>query len=333
MTFSTRGLIVASVLAVATVVPSQVLAQQQVIKTDGSSTVFPFTEAAAADFQKANPGLRVTVGVSGTGAGFRKFCAGETDISNASRPILKKEMETCANNGIKYIELPVAFDGLTVVVNPQNTWVTSLTLAELKKIWEPGSKINNWKDVRSGFPDVPLRLYGAGTASGTFDYFTEAINGKAKASRTDYTASEDDNVLVQGVARDRGGLGYFGKSYYDENKDKLKAVAIVNPKTNKPVLPTDQTVLDGSYQPLSRPLFLYVNQQAANRSEVTKFITYTLQNGPAIAKKADFVALRPADYSAVLRNVFTKRKLGTVFGGEQQIGATVQEILAKEAKE
>ncbi len=330
MNFSTRGLTVASVLAVATLIPSQVLAQQ-VIKTDGSSTVFPFTEAAAAEFQKANPGLRVTVGVSGTGAGFRKFCNGETDISNASRPILKREMEACAKNNIKYIELPVVFDGLTVVVNPQNNWATNLTVAELKKIWEPGSKINNWKDVRAGFPDVPLRLYGAGTASGTFDYFTEAIVGKAKSSRTDYTASEDDNVLVQGVARDRGGMGYFGKSYYDENKDKLKAVAIVNPKTNRPVIPTDQTVLDGSYQPLARPLFLYVTQDAANRSEVTKFIIFTLRNAPTIAKKADFVAFTPADYSAILNNIFTKRKLGTVFGGQQEIGSTVKEILAKEA--
>jgi len=330
MNFSTRGLIVASVLAAVTAMPSQVLAQQ-VIKTDGSSTVFPFTEAAAAEFQKQNSGLKVTVGVSGTGAGFRKFCAGETDISNASRPILKKEMATCAKNGIKYIELPVVFDGLTVVVNPQNNWATNLTVAELKKIWEPGSKINNWKDVRPGFPDVPLRLYGAGTASGTFDYFTEAINGKAKASRTDYTASEDDNVLVQGVARDRGSLGYFGKSYYEENKDKLKAVAIVNPKTNKPVLPSDQTVLDGSYQPLSRPLFLYVNAESANRPEVTKFIIYTLRNAPSIAKKADFVAFASADYSAILNNIFTKRRLGTVFGGQQEIGASIKEILAKEA--
>ncbi len=330
MNFSTRGLIVASVLAAVTAMPSQVLAQQ-VIKTDGSSTVFPFTEAAAAEFQKQNPGLKVTVGVSGTGAGFRKFCAGETDISNASRPIVKKEMETCAKNGIKYIELPVVFDGLTVVVNPQNNWATNLTVAELKKIWEPGSKINNWKDVRPGFPDVPLRLYGPGTASGTFDYFTEAIVGKAKASRTDYTASEDDNVLVQGVSRDRGGLGYFGKSYYEENKDKLKAVAIVNPKTNKPVLPSDQTVLDGSYQPLSRPLFLYVNAESANRPEVTKFIIFTLRNAPSIAKKADFVSFAPADYSAILNNIFTKRKLGTVFGGQQEIGASIKEILAKEA--
>lgn len=332
MNFSTRGLLVASVLAVASVIPSQVMAQK-VIKMDGSSTVFPFSEAVAAEFQKQNPGVRVTVGVSGTGAGFRKFCNGETDISNASRPISKREMESCNKNGIRYIELPVAFDGLTVVVNPQNTWATSLTVEELKRIWEPGSKINNWKDVRPGFPDVTLRLYGPGTASGTFDYFTEAIVGKAKSSRTDYTASEDDNVLVQGVARDRGGLGYFGKSYYDENKDKLKAVAIVNPKTNRPVLPTDETVLNGTYQPLSRPLFWYVNAEAANRDEVTKFVLFTMRNAPSLGKKADVVTLTPADYTAVLNNVFTKRKVGTVFGGEQQIGATVKDIIAKEAKE
>lgn len=330
MNFSTSGFMAATVLAVATLVPSQAMAQK-VIKTDGSSTVFPFTEAAAADFQKATPGARVTVGVSGTGAGFRKFCNGETDISNASRPILKKEMDTCAKNGIKYIELPVVYDGLTVVVNPQNNWATSLTVEELKKIWEPGSKINNWNQVRPGFPNVPLRLYGAGTASGTFDYFTEAINGKSKASRSDYTASEDDNVLVQGVARDRGGMGYFGKSYYDENKDKLKAVAIVNPKTKKPVLPRNETVLDGSYQPLSRPLFLYVTEAAANRDEVTKFILYIMRNGPTIAKKADFIPFKQSDYNAILNNIFIKRRIGTVFGGKQEIGATVESILAKEA--
>ncbi|HEY9601988.1 MAG TPA: PstS family phosphate ABC transporter substrate-binding protein, partial [Allocoleopsis sp.] len=251
----------ALVLVAATVglaVPAVKSQSPATIKIDGSSTVYPITEAVAEDFQKQTRGAaKVTVGISGTGGGFKKFCAGETDISDASRPILAAEMEKCKAAGIEYIELPVAYDALTVVVNPQNNWVSSITVAELKKIWGPAAqgKVTNWNQVRQGFPDAPLKLFGPGADSGTFDYFTEAVNGKAKASRTDYTPSEDDNILVQGVSRDKNALGYFGVAYYEANKSKLKAVAIDGGKG--PVLPSLKTVQDATYQPLSRPLFIY----------------------------------------------------------------------------
>jgi phosphate transport system substrate-binding protein len=306
------------------VVPSSVQAQT-VVKVDGSSTVFPIAEAAAELFQKANSAVRVTVGVSGTGAGFKKFCSGETDISNASRPILQKEMDACKSKGISYIELPVAYDGIVVVVNPQNSWAKDLTTAELKKIWEPGSKIKNWSEVRKGFPNVPLKLFGPGPQSGTFDYFTEAIVGKAKASRTDYTPSEDDNVLVQGVSRDRGGLGYFGKSYLEENKDKIRAVTVNGVAAN------DQTVSSAKYQPLSRPLFIYVSTKSAGKPEVSKFVTYWLQNGARISKEARYTQLPSNLYPQILSN-FGKRKTGTVFGGTQDVGLTIQELVSKESR-
>jgi len=220
----------------------------QTVKIDGSSTVFPITEAVAEDFQKSKKGkIRVTVGISGTGGGFKKFCRGEIDISDASRPILKKEMDECKKNGIQYIELPVAYDALTVVIHPENKWAQTLTVADLKKMWEPAAqgKVTSWKQVNAGFPDAPLKLFGAGADSGTFDYFTEAINGKAKSSRGDFTASEDDNVLVQGVSRDVNALGFFGLAYYIENQDKLKAVAITEKSGAKGVLPSVETVIDG----------------------------------------------------------------------------------------
>jgi phosphate transport system substrate-binding protein len=314
--------VVTSVLLSA--MPSSVQAQS-VVKLDGSSTVFPIAEAAAEIFQKANSGVRVTVGVSGTGAGFKKFCSGETDISNASRPILQKEMDACKSKGISYIELPVAYDGIVVVVNPQNTWAKDLTTAELKKIWEPGSKIKNWSEVRKGFPNVPLKLFGPGPQSGTFDYFTEAVVGKAKASRTDYTPSEDDNVLVQGVARDRGGLGYFGKAYFEENKDKIRAVTINGVAAN------DQTVSSAKYQPLSRPLFIYVSSKAAAKPEIKKFVTFWLQNGVRISKEAKYTQLPSSLYPQILSN-FNKRKTGTVFGGTQDVGLTIQELVSKESR-
>ncbi|MCS6815409.1 MAG: PstS family phosphate ABC transporter substrate-binding protein, partial [Cyanobacteria bacterium] len=229
---------------VAAFVPSLASAQTATVKVDGSSTVFPITEAVAEEFQKQPGAPKVTVGISGTGGGFRKFCAGETDVSNASRPILQREIDTCKANGISYIELPVAYDALTVVINPENNWATSMTVAELKKIWEPAAQgtITKWSQVRPGWPDAPLVLYGAGADSGTFDYFTEAIVGRSKSSRTDYTGSEDDNVLVQGVSRDKNALGYFGLAYYEANKGRLKGVAIDNGKG--PVLPSKATVLD-----------------------------------------------------------------------------------------
>src|SRR5690606_25733331 len=240
---------------------------QSMIRIDGSSTVFPIAEAVAEEFQIAKRGkVRITVGISGTGGGFKRFCRGEIDIANASRPILKDEMEACRRAGIKYLEVPVAFDALTVVVNPKNTWVESLTLDDLKKIWEPAAqgRVTRWDQVRPEWPARPLVLFGPGADSGTFDYFTEAVNGKSKASRGDFAASEDDNVIVQGVETNANALGYFGYAYYVENKDRVRAVPIVN-SAGKAVMPSIEAVTDGSYEPLSRPLFIYVSEAATQR--------------------------------------------------------------------
>ena len=305
---------------------------ESLIKIDGSSTVYPVTEAVAEDFQKSVKGVtKVTVGISGTGGGFKKFCRGETDISNASRPILKKEMEECAKLGIKYYELPVAFDALTVVVHPKSK-ITQLSVEQLKKMWEPAAqgKVTNWNQVDASFADAPLKLFGAGSDSGTFDYFTEAVNGKAKASRGDYTASEDDNVLVQGVSRDMNALGYFGYAYYYENKAKLKAVAIVNAK-GKAVLPSEQSVIDGSYNPLARPIFIYVNEKSLDRAEVRQFVEYYMKNGSKLAAEVKYVPLPAKAYQGNLAHL-AKKKLGTVFGGEAEVGVTIEELMAREAK-
>ncbi|MCX7793829.1 MAG: PstS family phosphate ABC transporter substrate-binding protein [Thermodesulfovibrionales bacterium] len=309
-------------------------AQEKIVKIDGSSTVYPITEAVAEEFQKAKKGaVKVTVGISGTGGGFKKFCRGETDISNASRPILKKEIDACKEAGIEYIELPIAYDGLAVMVNPKNTWVDKMTVEELKKIWEPEAqgKIMKWNQVRPEWPDAPLKLYGAGVDSGTFDYFTEAIVGKAKASRGDFTASEDDNVLVQGIAGDRNALGFFGLAYYEENKDKLKLVAIVNPKTGKAVLPSMETVMDGSYQPLSRPLFIYVNKSAAEKPEVKEFVEFYLKNASKLVKQVKYVPLPERAYK-LAEERFAKRKTGTMFGGEAEVGVKIEDLLKREAE-
>ncbi|WP_460193383.1 PstS family phosphate ABC transporter substrate-binding protein [Thermosynechococcus sp. FA-CM-4201] len=322
----TRLGVVAAVAALSgSLIPAAFSQGTPTIRIDGSSTVFPITEAVAEAFQKAQGGkVRVTVGVSGTGGGFKKFCRGETDISNASRPILAKEIADCRAAGINFIELPVAYDALTVVVNPQNTWARSLTVAELKNIWGPDSKINNWSQVRQGFPNIPLKLFGPGADSGTFDYFTEAINGKAKVSRKDFTASEDDNVLVQGVARDRGALGYFGFAYFMENRNRVRAVAIDNGKG--PVQPSEQNVLNGTYQPLSRPIFIYVNAKSAQRPEVRQFVTYYLNNAPATVKKVKYVPLPASAYRTILAN-FNRNRVGTVFGGKEAIGLTINQLL------
>jgi len=244
------------------------------VKIDGSSTVFPISEAMAEEFQKLNPDVRITVGISGTGGGFKKFCAGETDISDASRKIKDTEKAECQKNGIAYKELQVAIDGLSVVVNKQNDFVDCLTTAELKKIWDTGSTVKNWKDVRAGFPDMELKLYGAGTDSGTFDYFTEAINGKEKQSRSDYTASEDDNTLVQGVSGNRGALGYFGYAYYVANADALKILRIDG--GSGCVEPNPQTIESYTYKPLARPIFIYPNTESLTRPEVMEFVKYYL---------------------------------------------------------
>ncbi|HEY8251904.1 MAG TPA: PstS family phosphate ABC transporter substrate-binding protein [Burkholderiales bacterium] len=310
-----------------------VLAQQRIVKIDGSSTVFPVTEAVAEDFQKAKKQqVKVTVGISGTGGGFKKFCRGETDISNASRPILKAEMADCAKAGIEYIELPVAFDALTVVINPKNTFIKQLTIAEMKKMWEPAAqgKVTRWNQVNPQWPDAPMKLFGPGADSGTFDYFTEAIVGKSKSSRGDFTASEDDNVLVQGVSRDVNGLGYFGYAYYIENKDKLKAVPIVNDK-GQAVEPSMEAVLKGSYTPLARPIFIYVNARSFAKPEVKEFVEFYMKNGAKLAKEVKYVPLPDSAYKTALEHA-QKGKKGTVFGGTAEVGVTIDELLKREAK-
>jgi len=309
-------------------------AQAQVVKIDGSSTVFPVTEGVAEDFQKAQKGaVKVTVGISGTGGGFKKFCRGETDISNASRPILKKEMDDCKAAGIEYFELPVAFDALTVVINPKNAFIKQLTVEELKKMWEPAAqgKVTRWNQINPAFPDAPIKLFGAGSDSGTFDYFTEAITGKAKSSRGDYTASEDDNVLVQGVTQDVNAIGYFGYAYYAENQSRLKAVPIVEKAGGPAVLPSEKTVLDGSYQPLSRPIFIYVNTKSMAKPEVKAFVEYYMKEGARLAKEVKYVPLPAKAYTTNLEHL-AKGKKGTVFGGTAEVGVTIEALLAREAK-
>jgi phosphate transport system substrate-binding protein len=264
------------------------------VSVDGSSTVAPISEAVAEEFQGANAGVRVTVGIAGTGGGFQRFCAGETDISDASRPISEEEQQACAAAGIEYLELPVAWDGLSVVVNPANEFVECLTVEELRRIWEPNSRVATWRDVRSEFPAQPIKLYGAGTDSGTFDYFTEAIVGETGSSRTDYQASEDDNVLVQGVAGDQYALGYFGHAYAVQNEDKLKVVGVDNGAGC--VLPTDATIADKTYAPLSRELFIYVGRAALERPEVGEFVRFYMQNAEALVPSTGYLALGAAEY-------------------------------------
>jgi phosphate transport system substrate-binding protein len=304
----------------------------QIIQIDGSSTVFPVTEAVAEEFQKSKKGkTKVTVGIAGTGGGFKKFCRGETDISNASRPILKQEMEACKGAGVEYIELPIAFDALTVIINPKNNWAPSMTVAELKKIWEPSAqgKITNWNQVRDKWPNAPLKLFGAGADSGTFDYFTEAITGKAKSSRGDFTASEDDNVLVQGVANDVNALGFFGFAYYAENSNKLKAVAVDNGKGA--VGPSEKTVLDGSYQPLSRPIYIYVSKKGLEKPEVREFVEFYLKNAPKLVKEVKYVPLPDKVYALGASRV-KSGKLGTAFAGHADVGVTIEDLMKREPK-
>ena len=321
-----KALTIAGVLSTTLSVANTAFAAEKIIKIDGSSTVYPITEAVAEEFQKAQK-VKVTVGESGTGGGFKKFCRGETDISNASRPIAQKEIDACKEAGIQYIELPVAFDALTVAVNSKNDWVKSLTVDELKKIWQPGSSVKNWKQVNSAYPDKAMSLYGPGTASGTFDYFTEAINGKSKASRTDYTPSEDDNVLVQGVSGNVGGMAYFGLAYYEENKDKLRAVPVAAKAGGPGVLPSAATVMDGTYQPLSRPIFIYVNATAAAfKPEVKAFVNYYLEHAPTLVKEVKYVPLTTEDYAAV-KDHFKAMKPGTGFGGKNEVGIKVKDLI------
>ena len=265
------------------------------ITADGSSTVGPYTQAAAELFRKAGASkVNVTVGISGTGGGFERFCKGETDLSDASRPMKVSEAQKCKDQSVGgWRAFTVANDALSVVVNRSNTWATCLTTAELKKIWEPGSKVNSWQDVRAGFPDEPLKLFGPGTDSGTFDYFTEVVNGKSRASRSDFSASEDDNVLVQGVSGERGGMAYFGFSYFIENQSRLNAIQITNPKTNQCVAPSKATVFNNTYRPLARPLFIYAKGSSFKRQEVQAFLDFLFDNEVAIANRSDFISLTP----------------------------------------
>ncbi|MCC2680741.1 MAG: phosphate transporter substrate-binding protein PhoT family [Nitrosospira multiformis] len=304
---------------------------EPVIKIDGSSTVFPITEAVAEDFQIAKKGAaKVTVGISGTGGGFKKFCRSEIDIANASRPILKKEMDACKAAGVQYVEMPVAYDALTVVANPRNDWVKVITVSDLKKIWEPDAqgKITSWKQVNPAWPDEPIKLYGPGADSGTFDYFTEAIVGKAKSSRGDFTASEDDNVLVQGVASDKNALGYFGFAYYNENQKKLRALAVDGGKGG--IIPSVETVEDGSYQPLSRPIFIYISIKATEKPEVREFLEFYMKNASPLVKEVKYFPLPAQAYTTNLEHL-NKKKLGTVFNGQPEVGVQIEELLKREA--
>ena len=271
------------------------------IEIDGSSTVYPVSEAVAEEFGKIHKKVRINVGVSGTGGGFKRFTVGETDISDASRPIKQQEIDNANKNGIKYQELKVGIDGLSVAVNPDNNWVDCLTVVELKKIWEPISTINNWNQVRSSFPDQKMRLYGPDTDSGTFDYFTEEINGEVQLSRSDYTMSADDNVLVQGIAGDKGSLGYFGYAYYAENKDKLKVIGIDN--GDGCVVPRETSIQDGSYKPLSRPLFIYVNVKSLDKLEVKEFIKFYMEHGKKLVDEIGYVPVAPAVYEDNLNKI------------------------------
>ncbi len=302
------------------------------VRIDGSSTVFPVTEAVAEEFQKTNRGtVRVTVGISGTGGGFKKFCRGETDIQDASRPILADEMEACRKNNIRYSELPVAFDAITIVASRQNTWADDVTVEELKRMWEPSAqgRVTRWRQIRPSWPDAPLKLFGAGADSGTFDYFTEAVVGTVKASRGDYTSSEDDNTLVQGVARDRQALGYVPLAYFEFSRDKLKALAVDGGKG--PVMPSRETVENGMYQPLSRPIFIYVNADSARRPGVKQFVEFYLTKASTLVPQTNYVPLSPQDYRLALDH-FHNGKLGTAFQGGRTVGVAIRELLRRDAK-
>lgn len=303
---------------------------QKLIQIDGSSTVYLITEAVAEEFQREYPDIKVVVGISGTGGGFKKFTRGETDISDASRPIKSSEMEAAQQNGIEYIEIPVAFDALAVVVNKENDWAKSMTVEELKKLWEPESKVMMWSDIRPEWPKEKITLFGPGVDSGTFEYFTEAIVGEAGKCRGDFVASEDDNVLVQGVSQDKYALGYFGVAYYVENQDVLNAVAIDS--GNGPVEPLPENVINNTYRPLARPLFIYVNKKSAEREDVARFVEFYLQHAAELAEEVGYVPLPEKAYE-LARKRFAERKTGSVFGGKGATpGVSIEEILQREVE-
>ena len=293
------------------------------ISIDGSSTVFPLAEAAAESFGQTQRGAaRVTVGESGTGGGFGKFCRGETQISNASRPISAEEMATCATGNVQYIEIPIAFDGISVVVHPSNP-VNGVTMAELRRVWEPSAErtVTTWRQVNSAWQNTPLQLFGPGTASGTFDFFTEAVNGDGGASRTDYTPSEDDNVIVQGVVGNAGAMGYFGYAYYEQNRERLKVLSIDG------VTPSPETIASGAYA-LSRPMFIYVNAEALRRPQVRRFVDYFVQNAATLAPRVGYVAL-PADVYTAIGERVANSQTGTAFGGHNEVGLSITDVMAR----
>jgi len=306
-----------------------------VVKIDGSSTVYPTTEAVAEEFQKAKAGnVKVTVGISGTGGGFKKFCRGEIDVADASRPILKEEMDLARRNGIEYIELPICFDALTVAVHPENDWVDAITVDELKRIWQPSAQgnVTRWNQIRPEWPDEELALFGAGSDSGTFDYFTEAVVGKAKSSRGDYTASEDDNILVKGIAGNQHALGYLPFAYYSPNSDKLKALAIDWEKGERGAVPPSlENVLAGTYNPLSRPLFIYVSLKSAERPAVKEFVTFYLRSAKELSAEVHYLPLPDRAYEMGLER-FAALKTGSGFGGVPEVGLPVEEIFQREPK-
>jgi phosphate transport system substrate-binding protein len=316
-----------SFLGIQTVISVQAATADGVIKVDGSSTVYPITKAIAKDYSSSNPTVKMEVNFSGTSGGFKKFCAGEIDISDASRPITKAEMEACKKAGIAYYELPIAYDALTVVVNPKNTWAKDITIAELKKIWEPQSKVTKWNQIRSEYPNQPITLFAPGQDSGTFDYFTEAINGKAKASRTDVTTSEDDEVLVKGVANNPNALGYFGFAYYEKNVSNLKALGIDS--GSGAVLPSRVGVEKAKYQPLARPLFIYVSYKSLRKAEVKKFVDFYLTQAPTFVTTVGYIPLPPEGYKLGSTRISLGR-VGTVFAGKAALNLTITQLLGKE---
>ena len=308
--------------------PEQIAGLEGDINIDGSSTVFPITEAMAEEFGIATDGnVKITVGVSGTGGGFTKFCAGETVISDASRPIKQSEADLCAESGVEYIELPVAIDGLSVMVNPANDFVECMTVAELHTVWGPEAEevVTKWSQVRPGWPDEDLGLYAPGVDSGTFDYFTETVNGESQASRADFLPSEDDNVLVTGISNDRGALGYFGYAYYAENSERLKVVAIDG--GDGCVLPTDETINKGTYAPLSRPLFIYVSSVALEQEHIRAFIEYYLDPGNRdFVSETGYIPFPDTVYELVIAK-FRNGTTGSAFGGDNRLSGTVEEVL------
>ena len=305
--------LVVSAASIFTLAPASAERLRGTVSIDGSSTVFPISEAVAEEFLAVQARVRVTVGVSGTGGGFKKFLAGEIDIIDASRPIKMKEVKQASASGIGFIELPIAYDGLSVVVNTKNDWVDHLTITELNKIWQSGSSVKRWSDVRDGWPEKEIKLYGPGTDSGTFDYFTETINGKSGASRPDYTANEDDNALVRGISGDEGSLGYFGYAYYAANKDKLRVVAIDGGKG--PVAPTEITINNGTYAPLSRPVFIYVRPDALDRKEVRAFVDFYIESAPMLATEVGYIPLPDSVYAGAKQRV-ESREIGTAYHSE-----------------